>query len=225
MYKIVAFLILPFILYGFDINFGKKFTEEIVPNKLSTKIVITIDKDREDKLSPILNRFNIFISQEKDIEKKDGQFFIEPRYTYNGGKSKIIGYSGILKYSIYSTNDKNMNSFLKALLNLKKNKDISISISSLKWIVDDSKNEKVLASLRLKSILFGKKYASEISVKIDNFCVLKNINITSHSFRPFYNISTHGVKMSSSINESNIPVPQANKNSLSIEVNYILECK
>ncbi len=119
-----------------------------------------------------------------------------------------------------------MNRFIKSLLKLKDDEDISVTVSGLNWIVSQNKKDKVIDELRLESIIWSKKYASEISKKINSTCKTKEIRISSIGVNPMYrNNKSDMMMLSSEKQRSNIPVPQANKNSLSINPIYVLECK
>ena len=226
MTKILATLLIPFVLFGFDISFDKKFEKQIVPDKLKTNITVTAVKISESEITPELNSFNEFISKSNNVEKRAGEFSVRPKYKYNKGQSTLIGYTGTLTYTIFSDNQKDMNNFIKSLLNLKNDKDISVSLSGLSWIVSKSKRSILVDDLRLESIMWAKDYATKISKDINSNCKVKNITISSGNYNPVYRNSRADVMMlSSTKHESNIPVPQANKNIVSIKPNYVLECK
>ena len=171
--------------------------------------------------------FNKLITQYDEVEKRAGEFSIKPKYKYDKGQSSIIGYNGILSYTIYSTNSKEMNQFIRSLLDQKDNEEISISISGLKWIVSQSKKSEGIEELRLESIIWAKKYVSTISKKIDSICKIKVIKISpDKNFNPLYSANrTELIMMSKTTHDSNIPVPKASKNRLTINPQYVLECK
>ena len=226
MIKIFTILLIPFILFGFDINFNKKFEKQIAPDKLSTHITVTVVKDVESEITKELDSFNKLISRNDDIEKRAGEFSVRPKYRYHKGESTLIGYNGTLRYTILSDNSKDMNKFIKSLLSLKDDEEISVSVSSLNWIISNSKKSELTEVLRLQSIKWAKKYARDISKELNNNCIIKNIHISPRGINPIYRNSRSNVMMlSSAKQESNIPVPQANKNSISINPHYILECK
>lgn len=227
MRKILTIIILPFVLFGFDISFNKKFEKKISPDKLSTNIIITVVKEDESEITPLLNSFNKLISNYDEVEKRAGEFSIKPKYKYDKGQSSIVGYNGILSYTIYSTDSKEMNEFIRLLLDLKDNEDISISISGLNWIVSQSKKSVVVEELRLESIIWAKEYVSTISKKIESTCKIKEINISSRKdLNPLYRSGRAEVMMmSKTTHDSNIPIPKATKNRLTINPYYVLECK
>ena len=226
MKKIFLTLLTPFILFGFEISFNKKFEEQIVPDKLSTHITINVLKETEAEVTPDLDSFNKFISKSNKVEKRAGEFSIRPKYNYHKGQSTLIGYNGVIRYRILSSSSKNMNKFLKKLLELKDDEDISVSISGLNWIISEKKSSEVIEELRLKSIIWAKKYASDISEEINNNCKIDKISISPTRISPIYQTARSQVMMkSASIQESNIPVPQASKNIISINPHYTMECK
>ena len=225
MKKILGTLLVPFALFAFEVSFNKKFEKEVTPDKLSTGITVVVKKDNEVGISPQLEKFNKFISKNENIEKRAGSFAIRAEYKYDKGHSTLIGYTGNLRYTIYSTESKDMNRFIKTLLKLKKHDDTSISISRLKWIVSQEKQTQAIEALRLESIIWAQEYAQKLSIETNKTCEVDKININSQTYRPFYQSARSEVMMMDSKIKSNIPVPKATKNIVSIKPNYVLECK
>ncbi len=224
MRKIFVLLCVSIYVFGFEISFNKKFIKHITPDKLSTHVTINVVKDDEIDISPILNKFNKFIIQNEKVEKKGGIFSISPKYKYKNGTSRIIGYNGSLRYTIFSTNSDDINEFIKIVLNLKDDDDTSVSISSLNWIVSDSKYSNIIEELRLKAIIWSKEYALTLSNKMGTLCEVKVINLNSNHFKPVY----RAMPMMKSMNiamDAPMPVPQQTKNSISINPSYLMECK
>ena len=220
MKKLFVLLYVSVYVFGFEVSFNKKFTQHIKPDKLSTNVTINVLKDDEIDISPILNKFNKLITNNDKIEKRGGRFSISPKYKYKNGNSKIIGYSGNLKYTIFSTNTDNINEFIKIILNLKEDEDTSISISSLNWIISDVKYSNTIDDLRLKAIIWSKDYALLLSNKMKASCEVKAVSLNSNHFKPVNNSMTLMKTMGSPI-----PVPQQTKNSISINPSYLMECK
>lgn len=225
MKKILLVLILPFALFGFEIVFNKKFNKEVTPDKLSTYITITVNKNSENEITPILNNFNDFISGSRNVEKKSGDFSIRPKQKFEKGQSTIIGYSGNLKYTILANSSKDMNKFIKKLLKQKENEDTSISISMLNWIVSETKHANTTEKLQLEAINWSQKYSQELSAELNKSCQTKKINISTASYIPMYRNSRISEAVSSTISIQNVPIPEVTANDISITPNFILECK
>ena len=224
MRKLFVLLCVSVYVFGFEISFNKKFIQYVNPDKLSTNVTINVLKDDEIDISPILNKFNKLITTNDKIEKRGGIFSISPKYKYKNGNSKIIGYSGSLRYSIFSTNSDDINEFIKTILNLKEDDDTSISISSLNWIVSDVKYSNAIEDLRLKAIIWSKEYASILSNNMKTSCKVKAVNIDRNHLKPAYRSMTAMKTLGMSMNSS-IPVPEQTKNSVSINPTYLMECK
>lgn len=225
MKKILGTLLVPFALFAFEVSFNKKFEKEVTPDKLSTGITVVVKKKTEADISPQLEKFNKFISENDNVKKRAGSFAIRPEYKYDKGHSTLIGYSGNLRYTIYSTESTDMNRFLKKLLKLKKHEDTSITVSRLNWVVSEDKQTQTIEDLRLESIVWAESYAQKLSIETKKNCEVKKININSQTYRPFYQATRSKVMMAESLSKSDIPVPEATKNILSIKPNYVLECK
>ncbi len=224
MKQLFVLLCVSIYVLGLEISFNKEFAKQITPDKLSTYITITVNKEEEIEISPILNKFNKYITSIDEVEKIGGNFSISPKYKYNKGNSIIIGYNGSLRYQIYSQNPKTINSFIKKLLNLKDDSDVSISVASLNWIVSKSKYSQIIDELRLKSIIWSKQYAIKLSHEMSAVCKVKAVNINSTNFIPLYRQQASTYRVSNSM-PSDIPVPKATKNTISLKPTYLLECK
>jgi len=224
MFKIILLSILPFILFASQINFNKKFSKKVSSDELTTRITIKLTRPDEDDISPILNKYNDLIKQSVGINKHRGNFSINPKYKYKNGNSKIVGYNGNLSYTISSKSSKNMNEFIKELLYAKDEPKLSIVISSLQWIISNNLKEEISNNLRLDAIIWAKEYTNKLSSKLNTTCITKSININqNHSFPRPSPMMSKGIRMDAV--SKNIAVPIISKNKISLNVNYIMECK
>ncbi len=223
--RLVLLLFVPILVFGFEINFNKQFTSTINPDKLSTRITIHVVKDNERYVAPILNKFNDFIKDFDLVKKRGGTFSISPKYQYTKGHSSIIGYSGTLRYSIFATTSDTINEFIKQVLELKNDRDVSISVSTLKWIVSKDKYSNTLEALRLKSILWAKEYVAKLGDELNTSCTIKKININSRNRRPSYRANNTLLMMESPSVKASIPVPEQTKDTINLNPNYVMECK
>ncbi len=225
MSKILGVLLVPFMMFAFEISFNKKFEREVQPDKLVTDLTINIDKQSESEISPQLNKFNDFILNNDNVEKKAGEFTIRPKYKYEKGQSFLVGYTGNLRYTIYTDSLKKMNKFIKQLFNLKSDDSLSITVSQLSWIVSEDKYAKTTEKLRLNAILWSQEYTRLLSNDTKSICKTEKININTHNYNPIYKIArTENMMMNNKV-DSNIPIPKATKNIVSITPSYVLECK
>lgn len=225
MKKVLGMILIPFALFAFEVSFSKKFEKEIATDKLSTSISVVVNKGSEAEVSPQLEKFNDFIRSNNTVEKRAGSFSIRPKRKYEKGHSTLIGYTGNLRYTIYATESKAINKFLKSFLKLKKHEDTSVTVSGLRWIVSEEKKTQTIESLRLEAILWAESYAQKLSTETNKNCKVSKININTQSFRPSYQALRSEVMMDSSVTKSNIPVPEVTKNRISLKPSYVMECK
>lgn len=222
--KFLGLMLLPMSLFAFEVEFNKKFTKELMADTLSTQLIIRIDSKVEKDISKRLTKFNEEIKDNDEVEKKLGNFTIRPSYKYNSTNSpKIIGYIGELRYTINSTDAKTINKFISDINNLKESRDTSITVSGLSWKVKDSTYNIALDILRLEAIYWGQTYASNLSKDLNKRCMIQNIKINSHSnIRPMR--TNYALERMSSSKQS-IPVPEIDRQKISINPMYVLECK
>jgi hypothetical protein len=222
MKKIFVLLYVFIYASGFEISFNKNFTQYVKPDQLYSNIIITILKEDESEVSPIIGKFLKIINSNDKIKTKNGTTSISPKYKYYKGSSEIIGYNGDIRYQILSSNSEDINSFIKELLDLKDDEDILISISSLKWIISDIKYAQVFEDLQLNAIVWARSYVTKLSIKLNKECNIKIININNFNNMVFNNVSV--VKMTQTDTTSMLK-SKLNKNTLHINPFYILECK
>lgn len=221
--KKLGLFLLPLSLVAFEVNFNKEFSKELMPDTLSTHITIRIDSDNEQKISSRLANFNEKIKLSKEVEKKLGSYTVRPNYKYSSNNTpKITGYIGELRYKINAQKAKNINKFVGLVNDLKESRDTSITVSGLSWKVKRSTYNVALDILRLEAINWAQTYAKNLSEDLNTTCTVKNININSLS-QPRYARAQMSMDRMSKV--SNVPVPQANYEKISINPTYTLECK
>lgn len=222
--KSLLALALPMSLMSFEVDFNKKFTKELMADTLSTVIIIRIESGQEKDISTRLTKFNEHIKKNKQVEKKLGSFTIRPSYKYSSTHTpKIVGYIGELRYTINSTKAKKINNFISEINELKEERDTSITVSNLSWKVKDDTYNVALDILRLEAITWAEVYAKNLSNDINKKCAVKNIHVNSHrNSMPMR--SNYAMEAMASA-KSSVPVPQANRQKISINSSYKLECK
>ncbi len=129
-----------------------------------------------------------------------------------------------MKYTIYTKQSYEINRFIKSILKLKKDSDISISVGGLSWIVSKKKHSDVIEQIRLELILWAKNYSLKLSNETNSICTVKKINVNSHAYNRMYKAARSEVLMRHS-DPSNIPVPQLTQNTVSLTPSYVLDCK
>ena len=221
--KILSLFILPLSLFSYEISFSKKFTTELKPDVLSSNFRVQIEGDSERKVSSRLEVFNKVIKEFDKIEKKLGSFNVRPNYKYNSNNSpKITSYTGSLNYEISSTHANSINEFISKMNDLKNSRNTSIIINGLSWKITESSKNISHEVLRLESINWINTYASNLSKNLNTLCTTKKILINSNTLGIENRLSSLDF---SSIKSSNISIPQSNVQEVSINANYILDCK
>lgn len=223
--KSSALLVLPVALFSFEVNFNKEFTKELMPDILSTDLMIKIESDNEEQISQRLTKFNEFIKDDRKVEKKLGNYTVRPNYKYSSNNTpKIIGYVGELRYKVSSDDAKAVNSFITSVNKLKDSRDTSILVSHLSWKVKDTTYNVALDILRLEAITWAETYARNLSEDLQKKCEVKKVNIGGQN-RPVFAKALNAEVAMDSRSRSGVAVPQANHQKIAIQSNYTLECK
>lgn len=216
-------LVLPLFAFSFEIEFNKKFTHELSRDTLSAFLKVTITDDNEIIVRKRLEVFDKKIKTYDKVERKLNNFTIRPKYKHSSSTPRILGYVGELKYHINSRKARFIDEFISEVTSLKKNRDTSVSVTDLSWSVREDTFNVTLDLLRLEAILWGQRYASNLSVDIEKDCTLKNITI--NRIEQFLQKDEKEIYSVSDISQKATPVLESNQEKIKINPKYILECE
>lgn len=222
--KKYLFLLIPFLLNAYEINFSKKFTKDLIPNVLGADISVIIEDKKESEVIERLDVFNNEIKKYKKVEKQLGSFNVRPQYQRSSNTPKIYGYIGTLNYKIETTDALNMGEFISMITSLKENRDTSVSLNNLSWRVSDDSYNVILDLLRLESINWVEDYTKNLSTDLKKVCEVKAVDLQNNIFHT-YRESTATLRLDSSLKRENVPVPEVSQQKITITTNYKLECK
>lgn len=219
--RYLALLFLPLFLFSFEVNFSKKFSKSLNEDTLVTYFSIVVNKDSEEEINKALSRFDKKIKRFDKVEKSNGTLTIRPQYRTSNNAPKITGYTGELRYKISSNKASNLNEFLDEMINLKEHRSTNIVINNLRWTVKDEIYEKENDNLRLEAIKWASLHAKFLSKELKQKCELKDISINNSNYRT----SSKMVYSNAQISDSKLSVPQSNKEEISINPTFTMECK
>jgi predicted secreted protein len=222
--KKYLFLLIPFLLNAYEINFSKKFTKDLIPNILGADISIIVEEKKEKEVIERLDIFNNKIKEYKKVEKQLGSFNVRPQYQRSSNSPKIYGYKGTLNYKIETADALYMGEFISMITSLKEDRDTSVSLNNLSWRVKDDSYNVILDLLRLESIEWVENYAKNLSADLNRTCSVKEIDLRNNILHT-YRESVASLRIDSSLQKENVPVPEVSQQKISITTNYKLECK
>ncbi|RXJ68631.1 hypothetical protein CRV08_07335 [Halarcobacter ebronensis] len=222
--KLLKLLFIPAFVFGFDIEFSKKFHHILPEDTLSANLIITIEDETESEINSRFKVFDKKIKTFKEIEKEYESFNIKPKYRHLNTTPKAIGYIGELKYKLNSDKAIYMDDFITALTDLKRFRDTQISVNNLFWTVREETFNVTLDLLRLEAINWGKTYSKNLSNDLKESCQIKSIKIDK---KDNFNDEQTPVKYERLLNSTKVaPIPEMEEErNLSITANYILECR
>lgn len=225
--KLLALAVLPIFAFSYELNFNKNFSKVVNPDLLTTQINISVEKKDENKVNVEIEKFNDFIKSKNGVTIKNGSYTLSPRYKYYNNKQEFIGYVGNLRYTAESSNAKELNIFMDKLITINdatKSEDVKLNISNVSWKVSDELQNSSYDELRLESIIWLESYAKTLSSKLSKFCEVKNINVNeSNNGNIMYARSEMAY---SSMAKSVADVtPVSSEQNISINPNFVLECK
>lgn len=216
-------LLLPISLFSYEINFHKRFTKLVTPDLLSTFVNFKVENESEEFINKHIEKFNNYIKNNTSVEKKDGKFTISPKYKYFKNTQKFIGYVGTLRYVIRADNAKDMNKFINDLINLEDDIDgnnVKFKVSNVSWITSNGLYASSVDALRIDAIKWIDSYTKSLKKDISKNCHVKSIVIDKSS-NQFLLINKKNA--SSKIIADIAPVSSSQE--ISIDPNFLLECK
>ena len=220
-------LLFPIFGFSYEVNFNKSFSKVVNPDLLTTNITINIEKKDENKVNSEIEKFNDFFKKTNDVTLKNGSFTLSPKYKYHDNKQEFIGYVGNLRYTAESKNAKDLNDFIDKLISIKesvKSEEVKLNISNISWKTSDDLQNKSLDALRLEAIHWIDSYAKSLSSQVSKYCEISKINIfetnTGNVVYARAEIASLGMsKMAADV------APISNEQNITINPNFVLECK
>ena len=206
--------------FAYELEFNKSFNKSIKNDVVQSKINIIVDSLELDYINDNIESFQKIIDKEKKVTISGGNFNQVPMYKYENKKRVFSGYKGTLSYLVESSDYKTLDKFLSSLLKEQKkinSNQVKLSITNTKWTVSKKLYNQNIDKMRIESISWITEYKTVLA---DN-CVIKNIGIDkSSSFNPTYYKTN--LTMESSARKI---APIQSEESISLSVNYKLECK
>ncbi|WP_419770869.1 MAG: SIMPL domain-containing protein [Candidatus Marinarcus sp.] len=221
MKKSLLLSTVPFLLFGFEVNFSKNFSTKLIPNELSSNVTVSIEKNKEVDAISSLEKYNKFIKNYDSIGKESGRVSVMPLYQYKDGQSNITGYKATITYKLFTQESNEMTNFLTKLYEKKSQESDSILISTLKWNIDSKTYEDKVNSLRLNVIKWALQYQKDLSLEINKRCSVKNISINESNRPQIYMGEMRSLKVQS----ASVPIPSENLETIEINPNIVLECR
>lgn len=223
MKLVKLFLLLPIALFSFEIEFNKNFSQELPHDVLSAYLTVSIEDETETKVNTRLEVFNKQIKSYNKVERKLGTFDIRPKYKHSNSTPRVSGYIGVLRYKVSSNKAMFLDELISDISEMKENRDTSVSLYSLKWGVKDETYSVGVDLLRLEAITWIQNHAKVLSSDISKNCEVKKIEINSFSSPIAMRANTRALAQAS--NTNSLPVPENNKEKITINPKYTLECK
>jgi predicted secreted protein len=184
------------------------------------KIYINLTQDAKSKNDIEIN-FEKAIEYAKDSEVcKGGKYNIHPRYSYNNGKRKFLGYNGSLAFNCTFKDEKIIEEFLT---DIEKIDELKISQGQMQPTL--SEEQKILLDERLEKQVYtyAKEYVSFLDDQLDVHCKVSKIE-----FQSYNNVSPvmrMEADMAYSAKSVNITKPIDSTGNKSIRIKYTFSCE
>jgi uncharacterized protein YggE len=208
-------------LFGLSINFSKTFDSEIKPDTLQAGINITVKKATEKEVVQSLGMFSTFIDEDKDVEKKGGNYSVYPEYKYENNHRYKSDYAGNMHYQISSKDSDKLNNFLVSLYSQKKDRQVDISTSSVSWVMSEAQKSGKIDALRLDAIIWAESYANSLSDSLSKKCSVISVSFTPvNHYYPQPMMRNKSMEMDAAA----APTPTQDMQKMSINPTFQLEC-
>ena len=230
MKYLLSLFVLSSVLFGYNIEFAKKFSKEISNDEITSYISVYSKHKLQKKAIYNLSKYKSLMEKNKDIKKLNIKQNTYPEYRYEKTTNRRVleGYKATLAYTISSDEPTKISEYIEDLLKIKKyGEDIQVTFSNLTYGVSKKKKAEIEDALRLDAIVWGKYHAMDLSVKVGQKCQPKEIIINPNSYmRPMQStyraLGKSAMAMESSIDVS---MPTPSDTSISIDALFKFDCK
>jgi len=221
MIRFIALLFFALSSQAYSIHFEKRFEVALKPNILTTQLSISCKKPSEKEVLKKLTSFSNFIAGYKDVDKKGGNYTIYPEYRYENNQRFKSGYRGEMQYTISSKKADDVNTFISNIHDKKKDFDVDISLSSVRWQLAPKQKEGQVDKLRLDALLWINAYAKSLSSSLQSTCKVTKASFVSPSFQYPNPMALEAKNMAT----DSAPTPQQDNQKIIVNPSFELECQ
>jgi len=230
MKYLLSLVFLSSFVFGYQIEFAKKFSKEISNDEITSYISVYSKHKMQKKAIYNLSKYKSLMEKNKDIKKLHIKQNTYPEYRYEKHSNRRVleGYKATLAYTISSDDPTKISEYIEDLLKIKKyGEDIQVTFSNLTYRVSKKKKEETEDALRLDAIVWGKYHAMDLSVKVGQKCKVENIVINPNTYiRPMQSTyRTLGKSAMAIESDVNVSMPTPSDTSISIDALFKFECK
>lgn len=230
MRYLLTFIALVSIVFGYEIEFQKKFSKEITNDEIISYISVYSKHKIQKKAIDGLSKYKRLMENNKDIKKLNIQQSTYPEYRYEKHSNRRIleGYKSTLSYTLSSEAPTEISEYLEDLLKIKKySEDIQVTFSNLTYRVSNEKKEQLEDTLRLEAIVWAKYHAIDLSAKVGQKCEVAKIIVNSSNYiRPMQSTyRTLGKSAMAMENNIDVSMPIPSDTSFSIDSLFKFKCK
>lgn len=203
-----------------DITFTKSFNTKVKPDTLTTNISFNVQRLSQAQTTDKLTKISEFVSGEKSVKAKGGEYSVNPHMVYENSKSRQDGYDGTISYQLSSKNATALNKFSRELQRYAEKNGMTTSVSSASWSRGDSDGDE-LGELRLEAIQWSEKYAKTLSSKLGKSCSVSKINFSDNGGRHY----PQPAMMKASMASDSAPTPTQDEQNISTNAHIEMVCK
>ena len=208
---IILIFILFYNLQALDISKQKTFSTTIPPTIQTTSFSLNHIAKTSDEIEDIFNKAIKIVTKSKICS--GGQYRIYPDYKYVENRKIEIGYNSNLHFSC----EFNDNRKYEKTLNKIKELNIKLTQNSINYKVPDEKIEQEKSKLEFLAFNYAKQYVEKIDAIFNN-CKIKSITFNNYNNPIQY-------KTLARQENSTVTSPIAKDIEISLNVNYIFDCK
>lgn len=205
------------------------FSTSITPDKLSTKLLVSITEKEYAQASNEINSLSTVLKKYENICKSGG-FSVVRASEWDAQKKKniFIGYRGNVsfecKYKAPSDIEKLYNEPLFKKLVRRRN-NVIVTNQGTRWIVSDDALNQKKEELETTAIIYSDTYTKKLSKLLNKECITKDIHLSSLQQQP-YPVAKRAVMLSEAVADSIAPANPSKKDAeIKYSASYIFKCK
>ncbi len=210
------------VLMGYNLEFTKVFTKEIVQDEIYARVNIQSNTDTQREAIRSIKPITKFINKNAKVRTKNLNQSIYPIYkTSSVDRSRYLdSYRSIVNLTLASKNSLDVTIYLNELLEYKTD-HLSISYSQIGYKVSKELQSKTYDILRLDAIQWSTQYSEELNEKLNLECKQLDINFNKKNFHNPYGVQRMSSKNTKS-HSSAVSVLLPEKKIQTVKVDVLL---
>lgn len=208
---------------------SKIFSASITPDKLSTRLFMSITEKEYAKTSNEINSLSTTLKKYENICKDSGYSIVKAtEWDAEKKKNIFVGYRGSISFECTYSSPREIEKLYNEPLFKKlvrKRNNVVLNNQGTRWIVSDDALSQKKEELETSAIIYSDTYTKKLSKLLNKECMTKDIHLSSLQQQP-YPVAKRAVMLSEAVSDSIAPAnPSKQDIDVKYSASYIFRCE